>query len=165
MIERAGALAAARETLNIDWLVGSAYELPFADDVFDVVTSHLPFHHLQEPLSALRELLGSRARAAQSWSATLSRPTIRQRPWHSTHSSGCDPSTVKFFTERELRALFADLFQTISDARVVSVIRSRQIKVSAPRFFYEGLPIGNLRWAATDDRAPVDITSRASSYR
>ena len=57
MIERARELAAARGILNVDWRVGSAYELPFPDAAFDVATCRFAFHHLEDPACALREMI------------------------------------------------------------------------------------------------------------
>ena len=41
---------------NAAFEVGSAYDLPFSDDSFDVVYAHQVFQHLSQPVEALREV-------------------------------------------------------------------------------------------------------------
>ncbi len=41
---------------NLDWRVGDATALPFADGTFDVVVTRYSFHHLQRPAAALAEM-------------------------------------------------------------------------------------------------------------
>lgn len=58
----ADALALCRETAtsaeatNIDFVVGDACALPFADETFDVVHAHQVLQHLADPVHALREM-------------------------------------------------------------------------------------------------------------
>jgi ubiquinone/menaquinone biosynthesis C-methylase UbiE len=48
-------LAEGREIVNLEFLAGSAYEIPFPDSSFNVVFSHALLEHLGEPRSALKE--------------------------------------------------------------------------------------------------------------
>jgi len=48
-------LAEGREIVNLEFMAGSAYEIPFPDNSFDVVFSHDLIEHLREPLRALKE--------------------------------------------------------------------------------------------------------------
>jgi SAM-dependent methyltransferase len=48
-------LAEGREIVNLEFVAGSAYEMPFPDNSFDIVFSLDLFEHLGEPLQALRE--------------------------------------------------------------------------------------------------------------
>jgi ubiquinone/menaquinone biosynthesis C-methylase UbiE len=41
---------------NIDWHVGDATRLPFADGTFDVVLTRYSFHHMPDPAATLREM-------------------------------------------------------------------------------------------------------------
>lgn len=41
---------------NLDFQHGDVYEIPFADDSFDVVHAHQVLQHLTEPVAALREM-------------------------------------------------------------------------------------------------------------
>jgi ubiquinone/menaquinone biosynthesis C-methylase UbiE len=50
------AIAQARSTANLNFQVGSVYELPFDDNSFDVVFSHALFEHLARPIAAIQEI-------------------------------------------------------------------------------------------------------------
>jgi len=41
---------------NLEFIVGSVYELPYADGTFDIVHTHQTLHHLADPVAALREM-------------------------------------------------------------------------------------------------------------
>lgn len=56
MIEQARVLQAERGLENVDWRLGDATALPFADAQFDLVVTRYSFHHLVEPGAALREM-------------------------------------------------------------------------------------------------------------
>lgn len=55
-MEAARALAAGRDVSNVEFHVGSVYELPFPNASFDAALAHMVFLHLSAPASALREL-------------------------------------------------------------------------------------------------------------
>ena len=55
MVEACGALAAREGVANVSFEAGSAYELPFDGDAFDVVYAHQVLQHLADPVAALRE--------------------------------------------------------------------------------------------------------------
>ena len=55
MVEQARELAATSEVSNVTFEVGSAYELPYANESFDVVYAHQVMQHLGDPVRALRE--------------------------------------------------------------------------------------------------------------
>lgn len=56
VLQAARDLAEAHGTKNIHFEHANAYELPFADDTFDVVYAHQLLQHLSEPVAALREM-------------------------------------------------------------------------------------------------------------
>lgn len=56
MIDQARARQQAQGLANLDWRVGDATVLPFADGGFDVVLTRYSFHHLPDPIAALREM-------------------------------------------------------------------------------------------------------------
>ena len=56
VLESARGLADAHGTKNISFEHANAYELPFADDSFDVVFAHQLLQHLSDPVGALREM-------------------------------------------------------------------------------------------------------------
>ncbi len=56
VVEIARKAAADAGALNVTFDVADAYELPFADDSFDVVHAHQVLQHLTDPVAALREM-------------------------------------------------------------------------------------------------------------
>ncbi|WP_157217093.1 class I SAM-dependent methyltransferase [Flavisphingomonas formosensis] len=56
MIAEAKARQSAEGLAGLDWQVGDATALPFADETFDRVVTRYSFHHLPEPVAALREM-------------------------------------------------------------------------------------------------------------
>ncbi|KAK7185259.1 hypothetical protein DPSP01_000900 [Paraphaeosphaeria sporulosa] len=57
ILPRARQNAAAAGVTNIDFVEGSVFTLPFADESFDVVFCHQVLIHLGQPWEALREML------------------------------------------------------------------------------------------------------------
>lgn len=55
-IETARGAALAAALANVGFETGSAYELPFADEAFDLAFAHALVEHLREPLLALVEI-------------------------------------------------------------------------------------------------------------
>lgn len=55
VLDRARAHA-DEEGVEVDFQVGDVYDLPFVDDVFDVVHAHQVLQHLSDPVRALREM-------------------------------------------------------------------------------------------------------------
>lgn len=56
VIAKASALGRERGVDNLEFMVGDAYALPFADDSFDIVHAHQTLQHLADPVAALREM-------------------------------------------------------------------------------------------------------------
>ena len=57
MLERAQALAASKCLTNVSFKSGDVNALPFDSASFSIVTSRYAFHHLVEPVRALREMV------------------------------------------------------------------------------------------------------------
>ncbi|MEV1129547.1 methyltransferase domain-containing protein [Agromyces sp. NPDC049794] len=55
VVEHASGLAASQRVDNVEFLVGDAYALPFANEAFDLVHAHQVLQHLARPIDALRE--------------------------------------------------------------------------------------------------------------
>ena len=55
MVARAAGLAGSERVENVEFRVGDAYALEFADAAFDVVHAHQVLQHLARPIDALRE--------------------------------------------------------------------------------------------------------------
>lgn len=57
MLDQARLIQQEQALENVSWQLGEAVPLPFAAETFDIVTSRFAFHHLQDPLAALREMV------------------------------------------------------------------------------------------------------------
>jgi ubiquinone/menaquinone biosynthesis C-methylase UbiE len=56
MLEQAGKTQQEQGLKNVSWQQGDVYSLPFPEAQFSIVSSRFVFHHLQNPLAALREM-------------------------------------------------------------------------------------------------------------
>ncbi len=56
MIEQARERQRTQKLTNLDWHVGDATQLPFADASFDIVLTRYSFHHMTNPAATLREM-------------------------------------------------------------------------------------------------------------
>lgn len=56
MLEQARKAQQEQGLKNVSWQPGNVYSLPFPPAQFSIVSSRFVFHHLQDPLAALREM-------------------------------------------------------------------------------------------------------------
>src|SRR5690242_21547442 len=56
MLEQAHKTQQEQGLNNVSWLPGNVYSLPFPPEQFTIVSSRFVFHHLQDPLAALKEM-------------------------------------------------------------------------------------------------------------
>ena len=56
MLEQARKTQQEQGLTNVSWEQGDVYALPFPDVHFSIVSSRFVFHHLQNPLAALKEM-------------------------------------------------------------------------------------------------------------
>lgn len=56
MLEQAHKTQQEQQLTNVSWQNGDVTSLPYPDGQFSIVSSRFVFHHLQEPLAALREM-------------------------------------------------------------------------------------------------------------
>ena len=56
MLEQARKTQQEQGLQNLSWQQGDVYSLPFPPSQFSIVSSRFVFHHLQDPLAALREM-------------------------------------------------------------------------------------------------------------
>ncbi len=108
MLDQARALAAAEGAQNVTWTEGSVYALPFAEQVFDIVTCRFAFHHFARPLAALAEM----ERVCRPGGLVLVSDSYASDDKAKADAFNAmerlrDPSTVEFLTLPALRALFA----------------------------------------------------------
>jgi len=56
MLEQARKTQQEQGLKNVSWQQGDVYSLPFKPEQFSIVSSRFVFHHLQDPLAALKEM-------------------------------------------------------------------------------------------------------------
>ena len=56
MMDQASKTQQEQGIKNVSWQPGDVYSLPFPDAQFSIVSSRFVFHHLQDPVAALREM-------------------------------------------------------------------------------------------------------------
>jgi SAM-dependent methyltransferase len=106
MLEQARKTQADAGLTNLTWLQGDVTALPFPDAHFSIVSSRFAFHHLLDPLAALREMkrvckpggrivVADMAPAADKADALNAEEHLR------------DPSHIRALTEVELVELFS----------------------------------------------------------
>lgn len=105
MLDRARVEAKALGLSNITWDQGDVGALPYPDGRFTIVTSRFAFHHLLDPLSALREM--RRVCAPGGRVAVIdSAPAPDKADAFNAMEKLRDPSHVRAMPQAELRRLF-----------------------------------------------------------
>lgn len=106
MLDQARKTQAEQELTNVTWQQGDVTALPYPDAHFSIVSSRFAFHHLLEPLVALKEMnrvckpggrvvVADMAPVAEKASALNAEERLR------------DPSHTRAMPLEELRGLFA----------------------------------------------------------
>jgi SAM-dependent methyltransferase len=107
MLEQARKTQEEQGLANLTWQQGDVLALPFPDAHFSIVTSRFAFHHLLDPLAALREMKrvckpGGRIVVADMAPAPAKADALN------SEERLRDPSHVRALTEAELIALFEE---------------------------------------------------------
>lgn len=92
---------------NIDWHVGDATALPFADASFDVVVTRYSFHHLQQPAAALAEMRRV-CRPGGRIVVIDATPSVEKQAAYDRMELLRDPSHTSALTLDQLRAIGRD---------------------------------------------------------
>lgn len=105
MLEQAHKEQQQRGIKNLSWQQGDVYSLPYPDARFSIVSSRFAFHHLLEPLAALREMKrvckpGGRIVVADS------APAKEKADAFNAMEKLRDPSHVRALTPEEMVELF-----------------------------------------------------------
>jgi SAM-dependent methyltransferase len=108
MLERARALSSERALTNVSWQTGDVASLPFGNQSFSVVVTRYSFHHLIEPVVALREMVrvcrrGGRVLVVDMYA---SEDPEKAAQWNHLEKLR-DPSHVRCLPLSELQGLFA----------------------------------------------------------
>jgi ubiquinone/menaquinone biosynthesis C-methylase UbiE len=106
MLEQARKTQAEQGLQNVTWQQGDVNSLPYPDSHFSIVSSRFAFHHLLEPLAALKEMkrvckLGGRVVVADMSPASEKAGTLN------AEERLRDPSHVRAMPVEELRGMFA----------------------------------------------------------
>lgn len=104
MIEQAKARQAREGIANCDWRQGDATALPFADATFDRAVTRYSFHHMPEPIRALKEM----ARVTKPGGRVVvidATPTAQTQAAYDAMETLRDPSHTSALTLDQLRAL------------------------------------------------------------
>lgn len=141
MLAEAKALENAKALTNVEWRVGSAYELPYPAASFDIVVCRFAFHHLESPTAAFAEMVRVASPGARVilCDAVASDDAAKAQAFNQMERRR-DPSTVEFRTFAFLQNLFL-----AASLGVPKVVRF-QIAYLAHEFVARSHPAG-------DDRA------------
>jgi ubiquinone/menaquinone biosynthesis C-methylase UbiE len=105
MLEQARKTQQERGLNNVSWQQGDVYSLPFPEAQFSIVSSRFAFHHLQDPLSALKELKRECKPGGRIVVADMSPLPEKAAALNATELLR-DPSHARAMPVDELRGLF-----------------------------------------------------------
>lgn len=106
MLEQARKTQSEQELSNVTWHQGDIYALPFPDAHFSIVSSRFAFHHLVDPLPALKEMKRVCKPGGRIVVADMS-PAADKADALNREERLRDPSHVRALPPEELRELFA----------------------------------------------------------
>jgi ubiquinone/menaquinone biosynthesis C-methylase UbiE len=104
MIERARELQRERGLKNLSWKVGDATALPFPDAAFSLVVTRYSFHHLLDPLAAMREMVRVCRPGGTVMVVDVALPPAKEAAYNRFEKLR-DPSHVRALTEAEFTGL------------------------------------------------------------
>jgi ubiquinone/menaquinone biosynthesis C-methylase UbiE len=105
MLEQARKTQQEQGLKNVSWQQGDVYSLPFPDAHFSIVSSRFVFHHLQDPLSALKEMKRVCNPGGKIVVADMAPQPAKAAALNAAELLR-DPSHVRSMPEDELRGLF-----------------------------------------------------------
>jgi ubiquinone/menaquinone biosynthesis C-methylase UbiE len=105
MLEQARKLQQEKGLTNVTWQPGNVYSLPFPQAQFSIVSSRFAFHHLQDPLAALKEMKRVCKPGGRIVVADMSPVQAKAAALNAAEKLR-DPSHVRALPVNELRELF-----------------------------------------------------------
>jgi ubiquinone/menaquinone biosynthesis C-methylase UbiE len=105
MLEQARKTQEEQDLKNVSWQQGDVYSLPFPPSQFSIVSSRFVFHHLQDPLAALKEMKRVCQPEGKIVVADMS-PLPKKAAALNAAELLRDPSHVRALPVDELRGLF-----------------------------------------------------------
>lgn len=91
---------------NVSWQSGDVLALRYPDQHFSIVVSRFAFHHMPDPLAALKEMVRVCKSGGRVVVADMA-PAAEKADALNAEERLRDPSHVRAMTEQELRLLFA----------------------------------------------------------
>jgi ubiquinone/menaquinone biosynthesis C-methylase UbiE len=107
MLEQAHKTQQEQGLKNVSWLPGNVYSLPFPPSQFSIVSSRFVFHHLQDPLAALKEMKRACTPGGRIVVADMAPHPAKADALNAAERLR-DPSHVRALPEKELGVLFAE---------------------------------------------------------
>jgi ubiquinone/menaquinone biosynthesis C-methylase UbiE len=108
MLEQARKAAGDQRLTNVSWQQGDVTQLPYPDAHFSIVSSRFVFHHLEQPLIVLKEMVRVCKAGGQIVVADMA-PAPEKADALNAEERLRDPSHVRALPEHELRELFANV--------------------------------------------------------
>lgn len=105
MLEQARKTQQEQGLKNVSWLPGNVYSLPFPPAQFTIVSSRFVFHHLQDPLAALKEMKRACKHGGRIVVADMAPQPAKADALNAAERLR-DPSHVRALPVDELRGLF-----------------------------------------------------------
>lgn len=162
MLEQARKIQQEKSLKNVSWLPGDVYSLPFPQAQFSVVSSRFAFHHLQDPLAALREM----KRVCQSGGRIVvadMAPLPEKAAALNAAEKLRDPSHVRALPVDELRGLFDQA--ALGTPQVTSYRMEGELEDLLSRSFPNEGDADRLRkiFAASLSDDPLDLNTRSEN--
>lgn len=106
MLDQARKTQQEQGLTNVSWQSGDVLSLPYPDHHFSIVISRFAFHHLPQPLAALREMVRACKPGGRLVVADMA-PAPEKAYALNAEERLRDPSHVRAMTVEELQSLFA----------------------------------------------------------
>jgi ubiquinone/menaquinone biosynthesis C-methylase UbiE len=109
MLDRAKVLQQRQSCSNVEWILGEAASLPFPDGSFDIVTCRFAVHHMLHPAAVLQEMIRvvRPGKMIVICDGVASNEAAKADAFNAFERMR-DPSTVRFLTADQLRALVTE---------------------------------------------------------
>ena len=107
MLDQARKTQQEQGLTNVSWQSGDVLSLPYPDQHFSIVVSRFAFHHLADPLAALKEMVRVCKPGGRVVVADMA-PAPEKADALNAEERLRDPSHVRAMPEKELRSLFAE---------------------------------------------------------